>query len=43
MLTHKWYKAWHHWALFNFDLVSYHERGGLVGMLTYPHAFYAVC
>ena len=22
-LDAKWYKAWHHWALFNFDVVSY--------------------
>jgi FKBP12-rapamycin complex-associated protein len=30
-LDSKWYKAWHHWALFNFDVVSFHERGGVVG------------
>jgi len=30
-LDTKWYKAWHHWALFHFDLISYHERGGAGG------------
>jgi FKBP12-rapamycin complex-associated protein len=31
-LDGKWYKAWHHWALFNFDVVSFHERGGAAAM-----------
>ena len=30
-LDSKWYKAWHHWALFNFDVVSLHERAAAAG------------
>jgi len=30
-LDSKWYKAWHHWALFNYEIVSFNQRGGLVG------------
>ncbi|SHO77966.1 Similar to S.cerevisiae protein TOR1 (PIK-related protein kinase and rapamycin target) [Malassezia sympodialis ATCC 42132] len=28
-LDHTWYKAWHAWALSNFDVITHHERHGV--------------